>query len=69
MQRRIIGFHQDDEQQWVAELDCGHNRHVRHLPPFSERPWTQDEAGRTAMIGREVACVRCARGEGVDPTV
>lgn len=22
--RRIIGFHRDDEQHWVADLECGH---------------------------------------------
>ena len=27
MERRIVGFHQDDEQHWVAELECGHTQH------------------------------------------
>jgi hypothetical protein len=27
---RIVGFHQDTEGDWVAELDCGHRQHVRH---------------------------------------
>jgi hypothetical protein len=29
MDRTIVGFHLDDEQQWVAELECGHDQHVR----------------------------------------
>ena len=33
MKRRIVGFHQDEEQHWVAELECRHNQHVRHDPP------------------------------------
>ena len=29
MDKRIVGFHQDEEAHWVAELECGHNQHVR----------------------------------------
>src|SRR6185312_9250223 len=39
VQRKITGYHRDDEQHWVAELDCGHNQHVRHNPPWVSRPW------------------------------
>lgn len=39
MQRRIIGFHQDEESHWVADLDCGHAQHLRHDPPWTLRPW------------------------------
>ena len=39
MQRKITGFHLDEEGHWVAELECGHNQHVRHDPPYVERPW------------------------------
>ena len=38
MNRFIIGFHEDDEHHWVAELDCGHNQHVRHDPSWSVAP-------------------------------
>ncbi len=34
MQRTIIGFHQDATQEWVADLECGHQQHVRHTPPW-----------------------------------
>ena len=33
MERQVTGFHQDEEGHWVAELECGHNQHVRHDPP------------------------------------
>jgi hypothetical protein len=59
MPRRIVGFHRDAEGHWVAELDCGHGRHVRHQPPFQERPWTQSAAGRRGMLGVALACRKC----------
>src|SRR5215471_12345022 len=39
MERGVTGFHQDEEGHWVAELECGHNQHVRHDPPWECRPW------------------------------
>ncbi|MFN2376231.1 MAG: DUF3565 domain-containing protein [Candidatus Binatia bacterium] len=66
VQRRITGFHQDDEDHWVAQLDCGHNQHVRHNPPFNERPWTQTEPGRSGMLGQSLDCLKCERGEPSD---
>ena len=66
MKRPIIGYHRDEEDDWVAELDCGHNQHVRHRPPFVNRPWVESAAGREAMRGRELDCVKCDRGEPVD---
>jgi len=63
MRRRIRGFHRDDEDHWVAELDCGHGRHVRHHPPLSERPWVLAESGRRARLDTPLDCVRCDRRE------
>jgi len=34
--RKIVDFHLDENLDWVAELECGHQQHVRHNPP-----WTQ----------------------------
>ncbi len=59
MIRSIAGFHQDDEGHWVAELSCGHNQHVRHQPPFWDRPWVTTEAGRSERIGTEIECPLC----------
>ena len=63
MERRISGFHQDDVADWVAELDCGHARHVRHAPPFVERPWVASESDRRSRIGTPLECGACERRE------
>ena len=57
----IVGYHRDEEENWVAELSCGHCQHVRHRPPFVERSWVLTEAGRAAKIGQSVVCPECAR--------
>ena len=63
MKRTIVGFRLDEEDHWVAELDCGHGWHVRHQPPFVERPWVASEDGRRSRLGSELDCVRCDRME------
>ena len=60
MQRRISGFHTDDEGHWVAELDCGHTVHMRHEPPWQNRSWVLTEAGRDGMLGAVLDCKKCA---------
>lgn len=64
MQRTIVGFHRDDEGFWVAELDCGHNQHVRHRPPFELKPWVLDDESRNARVGTERDCPLCDREGG-----
>ena len=66
MKRAIAGFHLDEHGDWVADLDCGHGQHVRHRPPLAVRPWVTTKAGRVAMLGRELDCVRCDRMEWPD---
>lgn len=61
--RTIEGFHQDDDGDWVAELSCGHNQHVRHRPPFQERPWVTSSTGRTGRVGTALRCPLCERAE------
>lgn len=63
MKRAIAAFHRDSESHWIAELSCGHSRHVRHAPPLSERPWVLTAEGRRSRIGSELDCVRCDRRE------
>jgi hypothetical protein len=58
-ERRITGFHTDDEGDWVAELECGHNQHVRHRPPWFQRPWVTTVEGRQRMLGHRLRCKRC----------
>lgn len=62
MQRHITGYHQDEEGHWVAELDCGHNQHVRHDPPWINRPWVTSAEGRTQMLGQVLVCKKCDVG-------
>ena len=63
MQRNILGFGRDDEGDWAARLASGHNRHVRHRPPFINRPWVVHAAGRASWLGRSFDCLRCDRLE------
>lgn len=63
MKRRITGYHQDEAGDQVADLDCGHGQHVRHNPPFTNRPWAATPEGRESKIGAELDCVRCDRLE------
>lgn len=59
MKRRIVGFHQDEERHWVADLECGHTQHVRHDPPWQERPWVLTPEGRGQFLGAELRCKEC----------
>jgi Protein of unknown function (DUF3565) len=59
MMRKITGFHQDEEAQWVAELECGHGQHVRHNPPWESRPWVLTEESRREKVGATLNCVIC----------
>lgn len=65
--RRVVGFHRDDEGHWVADLECGHTRHVRHDPPWQSRPWTTTEEGRRGFLGRALGCIDCGRADGSPP--
>lgn len=62
MQQAIIDFHQDEDQDWVARLACGHFQHVRHKPPFINRPWVMSIEGRQSMLGHELSCKKCDEG-------
>lgn len=56
----------DEHGDWVAFLNCGHRQHVRHRPPFEERPWVITEIERSKKIGKPMDCVRCDRFEMPD---
>jgi hypothetical protein len=60
--RKIVGFHQDEAGDWIADLECGHTQHVRHNPPWMNRAWVTTAEGRVSRIGAELACAKC-----VDP--
>lgn len=64
IERAIVGFHQDEHDDWVADLACGHTQHVRHRPPWQERPWVITAEGRARHLGQTLACKRCLPGTG-----
>lgn len=61
MQQAIVGFYLDEENHWVAELACGHTQHVRHDPPWQNRPWVLTEQGRKKKLGVMLECKKCER--------
>ncbi|WP_081881862.1 DUF3565 domain-containing protein [Nitrosococcus oceani] len=61
MKRKIVDYHQDEHGDWVADLECGHGQHVRHRPPFINRPWVVTVEGRQSMVGQVLNCVKCQR--------
>jgi hypothetical protein len=70
-ERRIVGFRQDQEGEWIADLECGHSQHVRHTPPWQERPWVLSPEGRSGRLGTRLPCRLCGkvqnRGSGEAP--
>jgi len=51
VRRTSIGFHQDEAQDWVADLACGHQQHVHHTPHWPHRPWVMSPEGRRSRLG------------------
>jgi hypothetical protein len=66
MKQPITGFHTDDVNDWVAELSCGHFQHLRHNPPWTTRPQVITATGRQSLLGTELDCIKCDRGEPAD---
>lgn len=59
LKRKIIGFHRDDDEDWVADLECGHQQHVRHQPPWMNSSWVETPDGRKSRLGVELDCKQC----------
>jgi hypothetical protein len=59
VERAIVGFYLDAQGEWVAELACGHQQHVRHQPPFHLRPWVLEDEGRQRRLGTPLECRLC----------
>ena len=68
MKRCIIGFHLDEDEHWVADLECGHTQHVRHDPPLIHRDWVLKEETRQKRIGMELDCIQCLPSTTTSPT-
>ena len=67
--RKIVAFHLDEYLDWVAELECGHQQHVRHNPPWIEHHWVTTSEGRQAHLGHELRCVACNASQRGTATV
>lgn len=63
---RILDFRQDERGDWVAVLSCGHTQHVRHRPPWQNRPWVLDPQQRQARQGSFFPCGWCAMDRSND---
>jgi Protein of unknown function (DUF3565) len=59
VRRKIVGFHLDERKDWVAELECGHQQHVRHNPPWMNRDWVMTGEGREEHLGHQLICLAC----------
>ncbi|MFZ2319381.1 MAG: DUF3565 domain-containing protein [Pseudomonas sp.] len=57
----LLDFRQDDQGHWVALLSCGHTQHLRHQPPWQNRPWVVDQQQRHALLGQPFPCGWCAQ--------
>jgi hypothetical protein len=56
---RLLDFHQDPQGHWVANLSCGHSQHLRHQPPWQNRPWVLAAEQRQARLGEDFPCGWC----------
>jgi hypothetical protein len=65
-EQEIIGFHQDEHSDWVADLECGHTQHVRHNPPWMNRSWVMTNEGRRSRIGTALVCKKCEEKSAPD---
>ena len=59
MKQKIVAYHKDEFDDWVAELECHHGQHVRHEPPFINRLWVVNLKGRNNNLGNTLNCVKC----------
>ena len=55
----IAAFRQDADRDWIADLACGHSQHVRHRPPWQNRPWVESDEERQAKLGAAIECLAC----------
>jgi Protein of unknown function (DUF3565) len=67
VERAIVDFETDEVGDWVALLVCGHRQHVRHRPPWQERPWVCSAEGRAGRLGSVLECRLCDEGPGAAP--
>src|SRR5580704_10200735 len=57
--RKIVDYYLDECCDWIAKLECGHQQHVRHNPPWTHRHWVTTPQGRFDHLGFELRCLVC----------
>ncbi|WP_203299945.1 DUF3565 domain-containing protein [Marinobacter sediminum] len=50
-------------------MSCGHFQHVRHNPPWQNRPWVEKLETRNEMLGHLLDCKKCEEGAPPDEKV
>jgi Protein of unknown function (DUF3565) len=56
IRRKIIDYHLDEASDWIADLECGHQQHVRHNPPWTNRHWVTTPQGQLDHTGHALLC-------------
>jgi len=56
---RLVGFHLDEQGDWVLSSAAGTGQHVRHRPPWEMSRGGVSEEGRRAHLRKVLRCVRC----------
>ncbi|MEL6821541.1 MAG: DUF3565 domain-containing protein [Calditrichota bacterium] len=59
MQCKILRFHKDEKGDWIVDLDCGHSRHMRHDPPWSNMDWIHSSEARWDRMQKPIECTEC----------
>jgi len=54
--RKIIGYHRNEQSDWIAVLECGHQKHVQRDPPWTEPHWVTTAEGRQQHVGHVLPC-------------
>ncbi|MDG3557884.1 DUF3565 domain-containing protein [Acinetobacter bereziniae] len=48
-----------EELLWLNSAHMGHRQHMRHLPPWQNRPWVMSAQGRQEKIATPIDCKQC----------
>lgn len=54
MKQKVVSFDKDEEGDWCAALSCGHTQHIRHNPPWFNRPWVEQAKNRENFVGHDL---------------
>lgn len=62
MKRKILRFYKDEKGDWIVDLECGHSRHMRHDPPWSNMDWIHSSEARWDRMQKPIDCRDCDGG-------